>query len=333
MSKSFSTTTETPILLNLILSEQFAKIILDTFVVGSQFGLCRLDTKTGLFQTYTSERENPWSLSSTSIMSLFKDKQGTVWAGTYFGGVNYINPERQTARYYYPSQNGLPHAVVGKFTEDKNGTIWLCTEGGGLASFDPKNGKFQSYPLKGSNLKEIYYDANAHCLWIGTHITYLIRFDISTKRETVYESLPGSKEMYFGRNIMSIVPFEKNLILGTTLGVIVFNTQSSKVHYLMDSELKNGVTSMIVDSNNRLWVGTENNWVMCYDFNQKTLSQYRYRETGNNNLSSNYINIIFEDSKKQIWIGTRGYGLNLYQPKTNDFRVFTKEKNGLLITI
>lgn len=299
--------------------------------VGSQFGLSRLDTESGKFHTYVSERENPWSLSSTSIMSLYKDRQGTVWAGTYFGGVNYINPEKQTTRYYYPSGKGLPHGVVGKFVEDKYGIIWICTEGGGLASFDPITEKFESFPLKGNNLKDIYYDPNAHCLWIGTHITYLIKFNIATKQETVYESIPGNKDYYFGRNIMSILPYGKDLLIGTTLGVMSFNPETRKVRPLLEEKYRYGITSMIIDSKNRLWVGSESMGLICYDFNQQTVALYRHREdAGANNLSSNYINIIYEDNKKRIWIGTRGYGLNLYQPETNDFKVFTKEKDGLI---
>lgn len=34
----------------------------------------------------------PGALSHSSIFSLYKDQQGSIWGGTYYGGVNYFNP-------------------------------------------------------------------------------------------------------------------------------------------------------------------------------------------------------------------------------------------------
>lgn len=293
--------------------------------VGSPFGLSRFNPTTGSFRTYISESENPGSLSHTSIMSLYKDKQGTIWVGTYFGGVNYVNPEEQTIRYYYPSQDGLPNGVIGKFTEDKNGIIWICTEGGGLASFNPITEKIESHPIKGTNLKEIYYDPKKHCLWIGTHVFYLIKFDISTKQETVFDGSSADKSTFFGRNIMSIIPFRDELLIGTVQGVLLFNPKTKRVKHLLDKQYRNIVTAMVLDSKNRLWIGSERSGLLCYDFNHKTVSLYQHRNGRAGNLSSDYINSIIEDSQQRIWIGTRGHGLNLYQPKTNDFKVLQKK--------
>ena len=67
--------------------------------VGSQFGLSRMNVQTEEFQTYTHNAANRGSLSSNSVMNLFKDRQGTICISTFFGGVNYINPENQKIQF------------------------------------------------------------------------------------------------------------------------------------------------------------------------------------------------------------------------------------------
>ena len=37
---------------------------------------------------------HPGSLEHQSVFSLYKDRQGTIWVGTYYGGVNYFNQSK-----------------------------------------------------------------------------------------------------------------------------------------------------------------------------------------------------------------------------------------------
>lgn len=42
-------------------------------------------------------------LTHSSIWCIVKDNQGTLWLGTYFGGVNYFNPEYEIYTRYKAS--------------------------------------------------------------------------------------------------------------------------------------------------------------------------------------------------------------------------------------
>ena len=49
------------------------------------------------------------------------DLQGTVWVGTYSGGINYFNPQKQIYREYQASpkeKEGLSSPIVKRMTED-----------------------------------------------------------------------------------------------------------------------------------------------------------------------------------------------------------------------
>ncbi|WP_163174454.1 two-component regulator propeller domain-containing protein [Bacteroides sp. 51] len=298
--------------------------------IGSQFGLSRMNIMAEEFQTYTHDVANRGSLTSNSVMNLFKDRQGTIWISTFFGGVNYMNPEDQKISYYYQSPKGLPYPIVGKFTEDKNKLIWITTEGGSsIASFNPQTTEFVSYSIPGNNYKEIYYDSSEHCLWLGTHLYEIIRFDIATQKTIVYKSDINDPSNYFGRHIWAIRPYDNKLVIGSTIGVRLYDPETRKsTHFL--PEINTLVTSMIIDSHNKLWVGTEKKGLFCYDLNHKALFHYTNKNDATNSLSSNSINCIIEDKKQQIWVGTNGGGLNLFRPDSNDFQVYTQEKDNLI---
>ncbi len=299
--------------------------------LGSQYGLSRFNPITEEFDSFTSSEGNTLGLSSKSITSLFKDRQGTVWIGTYFGGVNYLNTENQPFRIFFPKGNEFSDQVIGKFTEDRRGTIWICLEGGGLCSYEPKTKKFTSYPEKISgipekNLKEIWYDPTKECLWLGTHTHKLYKYDIFNQKITTY----GKELNEMFKNSNSILPFGNDLLIGTSMGICVLNPSDGKISYFLEGEekMKKAVRSMIIDSQNRLWAGT-NSGLVCYNLNTQSFTAFEYIKNSNSSLSSNSVSIVFEDSKQRIWVGTSGFGLNLYCPKTNTFKVFTKEKNQL----
>lgn len=73
--------------------------------------------------------------------------------------------------------------------EDKRGNIWICTEGGGLNVFDPVKNTFQWYTHRPSvnsishnNVKAIWYDEAADCMWLGLHLGGINKLDIKTGR-------------------------------------------------------------------------------------------------------------------------------------------------------
>ena len=69
-------------------------------------------------------------MSNRSVTSLYTDKQGTVWVGTYWGGVNFSLRNISILSIIMLRDTGLSFPVVGAMAEDKSGNIWICTEGG-----------------------------------------------------------------------------------------------------------------------------------------------------------------------------------------------------------
>ena len=90
----------------------------------------------------------PGTLTHSSVFSLYKDRQGTIWIGTYYGGINYFNQTKDVFYYYAYDKlrnDCLNFPFVGNMLEDEERTLWICTDGGGINCLNRKSGEFSYY--------------------------------------------------------------------------------------------------------------------------------------------------------------------------------------------
>ena len=142
--------------------------------------------------TYCVYRPNfhPGSLSHESVFSLYKDRQGTIWVGTYYGGVNYFNLKKDLFKYYVYAEannNCLNYPIIGQIIEDKRRDLWICTDGGGVNRFNRKTNTFTYYTTESGknsilhdNVKTITYDESRDQIYIGTYTGGLSLYDRAT---------------------------------------------------------------------------------------------------------------------------------------------------------
>lgn len=70
-------------------------------------------------------------LNHPSIFALYKDVAGTIWVGSYYGGVNYFSPQHDTFVHYdYGRKINSYYSYIGEIVIDKNEHLWLSTDGG-----------------------------------------------------------------------------------------------------------------------------------------------------------------------------------------------------------
>ncbi len=311
--------------------------------IGTFNGLNRYNKITGLFQNHTANDTQADGLTHSSIWCIVKDNQGTLWLGTYFGGVNYFNPEYETyTRYSYSSneKKGLSNPVVGRTIEDKDDNLWIGTEGGGLNYYNRRTREFKWYrPQEGrnsishNNVKALYYDADKEIIWIGTHLGGLNKLDIRSGHFTHYRMEEGNPNTLPSDIIRDIIPYKSLLIIATQNGVCLFDPANGQCQQLFKDSKEGKSIKMVADvtfdSEGTLWIAATGEGVFSYRFNTCKLTNYRHDATNPNSLSNNNVNNITQDSKGNLWFSTSGSGLDLYRPATNDFENFDKERNGL----
>lgn len=108
-------------------------------------GIHRYNIRTKAYKHFLPVINNPNSLSSTKVSSIFEDSHGTIWICTFGGGINKFNAVSETFTHY-TILNGLPNDAVFQIEEDSKGLLWISTMNG-LARFDPVNKTFRTFEV------------------------------------------------------------------------------------------------------------------------------------------------------------------------------------------
>lgn len=113
----------------------------DLLWVGTDLGLNLFNKRTGIFEHFTYDASDPNSLSSSTVLSAFIDRDGRLWVGTR-AGLNLLKEDGTFKRIGV--EQGLASDVVTAITQDMSGSLWLGTTNG-LARYNPENGKVRNY--------------------------------------------------------------------------------------------------------------------------------------------------------------------------------------------
>jgi ligand-binding sensor domain-containing protein len=103
-------------------------------------GLNKYDGYT--FTKYKFDPLDPNSLSQNFIYTLWEDKQGLIWIGTYEGLCKFDRYTEKFTRYKPDPNAKFADPNINTINEDNNGMMWVGSASGGLCRFDRETGKF-----------------------------------------------------------------------------------------------------------------------------------------------------------------------------------------------
>lgn len=303
---------------------------------GTESGVYICDMqKRNVIRNITNEGFDPYSLSDNAVYSMCRDREGGLWIGTYFGGVNYYPPQHTPFERFYPQNKS--HSLHGKrireFQEDRYGGLWIGTEDAGLNYCHPATSTFQHYISDEKPGSISYYNihgllADGDKLWIGTFMNGLDVMDIKTRKVIRRYKKTDDPYSLCDNSIMSIFKDNSGKIwLGTIYGLDVYNPQQdnfTKMDYIGDAF----IYDIFQSYDGMIWFASMNSGIFRY--NPLTGEWQNFKNDPNDPGSLPYDKVIsiFEDRQKTVWFSTEGGGICKYNRENENFTSYTV-KDGL----
>lgn len=293
--------------------------------VGTFEGVYKLEPFNQGVTFYTSDGiEN--SLQHSSIYALLTDRDGTVWIGSYYGGVNYLTERaRGFKRYNYnPYRNDcLGFPFVGNMVEDKRGNLWICLDGGGLTCLERKKGTFTRYVasahgLPHNNLRTICYDDKKDLLYIGTHKGGLASLDIKSGVFNNYEAQKGKE--FPGWIIDHVQMWNDSLLVAARNGLFILDGETGKGRKLSNYMLLH----FDVDSEGILWGISASSFFYMNLKSKDVLHRIPISDMEKLTFSS------VLNAGKKVCIATLGAGIIVYDKAGKEFKRLNKSDDNLL---
>ncbi len=152
---------------------------------------------------FTNSADDPGSLSAGGASILLEDRDGSLWVGTYSGGLNHFDP--QTGKFTRfgadPARPGsLSNNSIISLYQGRDGTLWVGTADG-LNRFDPASQSFRVYTELNGLADDMVYciqEDGQERLWLSTN-KGLSRFSPRTLEVRNYRLTDGLQASEFNQ--------------------------------------------------------------------------------------------------------------------------------------
>jgi len=209
----------------------------------------------------------------------------------------------------------LPNSYIRAIAKDDNGVIWFGTHTGGLISYDGH--VFGQYTMSNGLSSEMIISLlidSKNNIWIGTENDGVNLYDGKNITQfTIKQGLPSN-------SILAILEdSEGNIWFATPKGASMFNGDSLITYTTEQGLISNIVTSLHEDDNGNIWFGTYGGITKYNPFNavqNGTHTQKFISYTKQDGLASDTILSIEQDNNGNMWFGTNGGGVSMFNGDT-----------------
>ncbi|MGM9766962.1 MAG: two-component regulator propeller domain-containing protein [Candidatus Cryptobacteroides sp.] len=311
--------------------------------VGCEYGIYVYDREWNVIAHFEQSPGDLSGLNDSPTYSIFRDKNGNMWAGTYFGGVNYFLSGSDQFKYrsYGNGNDHLSGKAVRQIANTPEGGLMLATEDGGLNYIDP-DGRIHSDILsrlkhiEAKNIHSLLVDEDGS-LWIGLFLKGILHwrkdgeiedynaplksvssaFDIArTADGCIWYAGPSGLFRIDRRKsnvperisplrypVISVLN-DTTILMGARIGgLYTADTRSLKVEARACLPEEAHVTDIFPDSSGSIWVATDQDGLYEIDPGFNIVNAFKEDRLGSNSVKS-----IIEDREGNFWAGT-GNGL------------------------
>ena len=305
----------------------------------------------GLFY-YDSANNTLINYLDDNILFVYQDRSGILWIGTFGNGVKVIDKSKTKFVHHFndSGNSGLqPNNAVLGILLDEDGELWVSGIGNVLNRYNRRLQKIMSYypgqedqDISGGIYISSIAEAPSGKICIGTISGGIF---ILNKKYGAFEHLmhDGSTTNSPLSNDVATLFVDKaaNLLwIGYLKGGVSSYNLTTKIfkHFYPDDNSSRSIPSGLITTifkgeRTGLWIGIADKGVVHFTKSDSLLEFFRMTASASgsgkqSSINNNYVFSFYEDDDGIIWMGTKGGGLNRYDPSTMAFKNFTAE-NGL----
>lgn len=295
--------------------------------IGTESGLYIYHPQSRQYENLRHVNGDSFSITDNAVHAIYQDREGGMWLGTFFGGVNYYIKPYSLFEKYYPitGGNSIKGKSISEFCQVDDHHIWIGTEDAGLHRFDPVTKRFTNGYLPATNIHALMHDGNY--LWVGSFTEGLFVVDLRTLQYKQYKSssAPGS---LINNNIYSIYKdYTGTIWVGTMMGLCRYEEATDTFIPVQDTWISTQVNDIVEDHRGVLWFATIGGGLYAYDRSTDTWKHYATPIA--DDATSGKITCLLYDKQNQLWLGTEGAGMFRYDRQRDTFTDFYSEDNGL----
>ncbi|MCK5057460.1 MAG: SpoIIE family protein phosphatase [Candidatus Aminicenantes bacterium] len=264
-------------------------------------GINKFDANTGKCLRFKHNSNDINSPGSDTILSVYQDLSGVLWAGTRFMGLYRADTTARKFIHYHVrpnTQEGLSDNLVFSILESPSmpGIFWIGTADG-LNRFDRETGIFTLYrskpgnpnSLSSSDIRQVYECPSLPgILWIGTELREICKFDPKKNSYVKYEHDPKNE-----------------------------NTPTPHLASTFHESL---------DHPGVLWIATRGGGITRMDIAEETFTTYLFDSEESKIRHKNQILDIYESRGEPgiLWLASYSSGLIRFDTKAGKFARYLK---------
>ncbi|NPV82266.1 MAG: diguanylate cyclase [Candidatus Aminicenantes bacterium] len=255
-------------------------------------GLVRFDPSLNRFKTYAPDRRDPnqpGTLLDSTINCLIADSDGTLWVGTNSGGLSHFYPDREfffNHRHQPHDQFSLADNQVVSLLLGPDRILWVGTYRG-ISQLNLHRQNFVRFLTNSGDPTALshpevraFCDSRSGLVWVGTDGGGVNVFDRSRMRVLHFRHDPVNPSSLSSDRVFSIVEDGDGAIWVGTYGgglnrldpeTAASPTSSASFTRYRHNPRQYGslpddrIRALFVDSQDRLWVGTDGSGLVLFD--------------------------------------------------------------------
>lgn len=287
--------------------------------IATEDGLNRYDG--AKFIVYRNEKDNPNSLLSDYVRTLFEDSQGRLFIGSLNGLQIYDRATDSFTTIPMYLSSGAPIAPnVGVILEQNNGEILIGTSGHSIFLLKTQGDSIKAQQIDqfiASNLITYSYRDKKGNLWIATGDNGIFRLDNNNQ----FKHYSGEKSIAWNTVSNMCEDKQGNLYMGSLKkGLFRYNDKIDTfvpITYTPNPNLP--IKILYPEEENQILIGTDGSGMKVYDIQEQKIKEANFNIT-TFDLTKAKIHSILKDKMGNIWLGFFQKGVMIIPAITNEFK-------------